>query len=711
MTTMLNIVANTAQAEAALDRIILRYKQFGGGVEAASNVADTSIRVLTGAFLGLGAGAFVAYNAVSKFNEALTHVKALGQLTDAQMMELAGTINQVAAEFGYSGDVIAEGAVILSKAGLSVEEINESMRAMTMLSKANAIAFEEAAEITVFAIESFDMAYSQVPELLDKIQVATQASILDIGDLQKAFAYAGSTANMTGISLEQLISMMAVLSNRALEAGISSRSMNKMFLDILDSADQMQDWVEAMGFGFQVIDDGKLNIDALIESFGNQGVSIELLMESTDIFTVRALRAWGLLLGAADDYEQMLGLVNSSSGVLEAQALVQMESFTAQFAKLKEEFLALFRTPEAMEAVGEMVENIVDLFQELKPQLVNAFIEATEAFARLVSEGGLRSLFEMLFEILSNVVPVLANLVEFLGAGEGALIKFGIALKMASFFIGRYNGLLMDGANLNEVWMHSSAMQELQLEKLRNQLWLNGLAQANIRKEMSMTRKETDFLTGAIRDNENAIALLNLQIDRHKLQMEIATQQANVSALVYQKFFAILNFGTNVLMSAASAGIMLAMSADGMMRNFGVLLTVIQAVNVAMAVYTAFQGAKYAGPAAAFAFVGYLALVGAAMSAFRSEQKAAVADTGMFVGGTARSVYDEGGIVGPRHRLVYVEPGEQIISKTQGMVGMGGANVTVNIGEIYAEDGTDFADKLAEALPNALRRTSYSGGF
>lgn len=88
---------------------------------------------------------------------------------------------------------------------------------------------------------------------------------------------------------------------------------------------------------------------------------------------------------------------------------------------------------------------------------------------------------------------------------------------------------------------------------------------------------------------------------------------------------------------------------------------------------------------------------------------APVTDTGMFA--SNRRTYDEGGTIGPRHQLVYVEPGEQIISKTQGMVGMGGANVTVNIGEIYAEDGTDFADKLAEALPRALRRTSYAGGF
>jgi len=384
-----------------------------------------------------------------------------------------------------------------------------------------------------------------------------------------------------------------------------------------------------------------------------------------------------------------------------------MESFTAQFAKLKEEFLALFRTREAMAAVGEMVENIVDLFQDLKPQLVDAFVSATEAFARLVSEGGLRSLFEMLFDILTNVVPVLTKLVEILGAGEAKLIKFAVAMKMASFFFGRYNGLLMDGKELGELWSLGTERQRLNLEKLHIQLQIN--------EEQQLKNLLTD--REAITMEERLalrIEQVNLQLQNQNIEMELASQKANHAILVYQKYFNVLNFGTNILMSAVSASMMLAMSTDGVSRNMAYLLTIVQALNVAMAVYTALGASKNAGYAALAVMAVYLTGIALLTEEFRQQEKkrqTQVADTGMFVSGTRRNVYDEGGMVGPRHKLVYVEPGEQIISKTQGMVGMGGANVTVNIGEIYAEDGTDFADKLAEALPNALRRTSYSGGF
>jgi hypothetical protein len=72
-------------------------------------------------------------------------------------------------------------------------------------------------------------------------------------------------------------------------------------------------------------------------------------------------------------------------------------------------------------------------------------------------------------------------------------------------------------------------------------------------------------------------------------------------------------------------------------------------------------------------------------------------------------VYDSGGMIaGSRHQLVYVEPGETIVPKTQNMLGGG---MTVNVGDVYAQDGTDFANKLADALPYALRRVSDRGGI
>ena len=209
----INYIVRTTQAQAALAKLEGQMMMTSGVIASGARVADKALMAVSASFIAMGAGAFVAYNAVAQFQESLTTVRALGGVTETQMYELADSINEVSAQFGVSGDEIAAGAVMLSKAGLTVEEINQSIGSMTALSKANGLAFEEAARMTVFAVNTFGKEFTEATDLMDAMQVATQESILDIGDLQKAFAFAGSTAVMSGVSFEQLISIIAVLYN------------------------------------------------------------------------------------------------------------------------------------------------------------------------------------------------------------------------------------------------------------------------------------------------------------------------------------------------------------------------------------------------------------------------------------------------------------------------------------------------------------------
>jgi hypothetical protein len=60
--------------------------------------------------------------------------------------------------------------------------------------------------------------------------------------------------------------------------------------------------------------------------------------------------------------------------------------------------------------------------------------------------------------------------------------------------------------------------------------------------------------------------------------------------------------------------------------------------------------------------------------------------------------------------MIMVEPGETIVPKTQNM--MGGGGITLNIGgDIVTDNADDFAERIAIALPEALRRQNELGGI
>ena len=87
-------------------------------------------------------------------------------------------------------------------------------------------------------------------------------------------------------------------------------------------------------------------------------------------------------------------------------------------------------------------------------------------------------------------------------------------------------------------------------------------------------------------------------------------------------------------------------------------------------------------------------------------------DTAVPMADTGLRMYDMGGraSLGGRHFPVMVEPGETITSKSKNMLGGGG--ITLNIGgDIVTDNAEDFADRIAQVLPEALRRQSDIGGI
>ena len=685
----------TAQAQAALSALEMRMTRTSAVIGTGARMADAALLGMAGSFMALGAGAFVAYNAVAQFQESLTTVRALGGVTESQMYELADSINEVSAQFGVSGEEIAEGAVMLSKAGLSVEEINQSIGAMTALSKANGLAFEEAARMVVFAVNTFGKEFSESTELMDAMQVATQQSILDIGDLQKAFAFAGSTAVMSGVEFEQLISIMAVLSNRALEAGIASRSVNKMFLDMITNTEELQEFMTNMGMTFEIIKDGRLDIDALMEAFSGQQLTLEMLQGASDVFTTRALRSFGLLIGAADEYQDMLLDVTNSQGALQAVVEVQMQSFTAMFAKLRQEFLAPLRTPEVMEQVGVMVDRLIELFKDLQPSLINAIVISLNQFIEVLGSESTIMVVEMLAGGLQKLFSVISYISDVFAGGSltGQFLKLAIVFKIAQ-------------VAMIPFIMGTQAVQQSLLQ--------NTVAMEKNAHSLLDRVNKLHLLNDKINQTANAEKRYELQQKFAQTMYKVRAQMMDHETLAYERRAMAVRATTNALMGAVGAGMMLGTVESNLMKAVILATQVQYAYNAAMVVSTALKGSSFAGPAAVAVFVASMALMLKVMSdmqnKMRSQQQElknmAIMDSG---GRIMDGRYADNGMTASRHQLVYVEPGETIIPKTQNMLGGGGINV--NIGEVYAQDGTDFAEKLADALPYALRQVSDRGGI
>lgn len=346
-----------------------------------------NIMILGSNFIGtmktIGKYSLMAFGAVSvasaasiavvkEYDKNLTHAAAIANLTKKEMSELGDIINVMSIQFGQSANDISSGVVELTKAGLGMGDISEYMDDITKAMLANSISFEQASKIAIFAAKQFggEEGFGAIPELLDVIQKVTQETIMDFGDLQQALAYAGSTAQLAGVNFDELMSMMGALSQRAMEMGIASRSVNQMMMNLIKNTEAMQEWIDTMGLGVEVVKDGKLNLTELIQAFSKLDMNMEQLKKTSEIFTVRAMRGWGLLVTGADEYMTLLNdSIPNAVGTLDQVFERQTETIQFHLGQLGNLITAPFRNQEFISMVIEMLEKLEEPVKRLSQVL------------------------------------------------------------------------------------------------------------------------------------------------------------------------------------------------------------------------------------------------------------------------------------------------------------------------------------------------------
>ena len=382
MVSLFVVRADTSQARAELAALTAANQRTAATMQLAWGGVNKMFLAGAAGIAAMGGAFAVAYLANKDFNKSMVHTAALADLTTVQMTELGDQVLGLGIKYGESSNIIADGLVILAKAGLTQQEIMTAMPTIVQLMKANAVDFEMAANIAMMTMNAFGFEYDKLVEVGDKAQKTFQATLMDIEDLQQGLQYAASTAQMAGIPFESLLAMMGTLADNAMVAGIASRSMNMMMLDIVTGTPQIQAWADSMGLGIQVIKDGKINIDEIIPAFAKLGMSLETLIESSDIFNVRALRSWGILIGHADEYANLLGQIENSAGELGRTVDIQVTSLSSMMTTMKEILLAPFKTPEFGEEMTKVMERLLVTVSEIAPELANLVFTLVVGFEK-----------------------------------------------------------------------------------------------------------------------------------------------------------------------------------------------------------------------------------------------------------------------------------------------------------------------------------------
>ena len=596
------------------------------------------------------------------FEKELMNAQSIFQTTNEVLFSLSDEIVNFGTKYGISLGTAAEGLYTLASAGLSATDSQMVLANTLKLSMAVQGDHDTIAKLTTQTIFGFGLAMSESAVLTDKFAHAINMSLIEYQDLASAVKFAMPFFVSTGQNIDQLLGSLQVLTNRALEAGIAGRGLRQALAEFAQHAEDNTAAFRKMGVEIMNTDGSFKLLTEIAREFsdamGPAASDVDLMTTLLQDLNVRGATAFVHLVQNVDEFEGAVGDLANSAGSATRMADIQQKSLANQIQVVKNALVAPFllsdkvgRANGTMNQFGQSLHDIVTDF---------------ESFFIVTLPDGTKNLTDMGSNLRDTVIIVLEEL--------SSMIK-GL--------LGMFASLNKDGNNL--AGMFSALMIPLNLlVKAITILGSDGVKTIIMFKALNALLPITELHTIG---NVLATAMLNTENSK-----QVAIKGMLLSAQIA------LNIGL-------VAGLFLLNQQSEAMQALG------KAVLFAAGAYAAFSIAQMAGMKGGSliaATVGGGVLVGAmgaAMSKVMQPPDMPTFDMG------GRIMYDTGGSLGSRHFPVLVEPGETIIPKTQNMLS-GGGGITLNIqGDIVTNDADDFAERIAQVLPEALRRQNDMGGI
>lgn len=131
--------------------------------------------------------------------------------TREETKALLDTYNQMAKELGATTTDIADGADAWLRQGKSIEEANSLVKDSMILSKIGMIDAADATEDLTAIMNSYRLEAQSALEVVSKLSAVDLESASDAGGLAESMSRTATSANQAGVSIDELIGMIATL--------------------------------------------------------------------------------------------------------------------------------------------------------------------------------------------------------------------------------------------------------------------------------------------------------------------------------------------------------------------------------------------------------------------------------------------------------------------------------------------------------------------
>ncbi|MDP6586077.1 MAG: phage tail tape measure protein, partial [Anaerolineales bacterium] len=357
-----------------------------------------------------------------------------------------------------------EGLYQYASAGVEAAEAMQMLNHTLTLSMAVQGDHNTLAKLTTQTIMGFNMEFSQAGEVTDKFAHAINKSLIEWDDLASSIKFALPFFISTGQSLDQLLGALAVLTNRALEAGIAGRGLRQALAEFTQHAEDNSAAFHKMGVDILDVDGNMRELTDIAAQFqsklGDGVKDMDVMMALMEDLNIRGATAFVHLVQNADEFQKQVDDLKNSAGASAEMAEIQQRSLANQIQLVRNALQAPFLMSDKIgEAAGYTNEFSMILHKMV--QQFEALIIVEKNGTRVLTEFG-QFLKDFAIYAIKELAVMLALVVDtiksFGDQGEAATrmlhlftVPLTLAIKLLRLFGPEMLVTLMLYSKLNQI--------------------------------------------------------------------------------------------------------------------------------------------------------------------------------------------------------------------------------------------------------------------
>ncbi|WP_412027012.1 phage tail tape measure protein [Deinococcus yunweiensis] len=293
--------------------------------QTALNEAKNAVAfsVATAAVGALGYAMVTGAKKAAEYEQGLAEISLLTDKLPSQLGEVGTQILKIGATAGRSFAELKE--AYLEILGASVKGTDTDQGALGFLERSVALAkatrseVKTAADVLGSLINAYELDAGQAMKVSDMLWASIAAGKVSLGQLSSALGPTAGQAKALGVSMEELLSAMALLTTRGIPASTALEYIRSALTNVQKPSQDARDTAKDLGIQFSAAALKSMGLVKFLDQLG-RGVGDNSEALARLIGDVGGLNAvLGLLNGGLDDTDGILGKVTDSAGELDVQ--------------------------------------------------------------------------------------------------------------------------------------------------------------------------------------------------------------------------------------------------------------------------------------------------------------------------------------------------------------------------------------------------------